>query len=114
MAGIRVILEDQHCAMRNTAKCVFQSELILGSFLGHMSCPVFPYPNLPHTTLHNPALPFYLFYIPTYLPTYLRTYVPTYLPTNLHTYLPNLPTYLPTLPYPTLPYPTLPHPTPSQ
>ena len=24
-------VEDQHCAMRNTVKCVFQSELILSS-----------------------------------------------------------------------------------
>ena len=90
MAGIRVILEDQLFAMRNTTKCVFQSELILRSFLGHISCPALPYPNLPYKTLHIPAMPFYL---PTYLSTYLPTYQPTYLPTYLTTYLS---TYLPT------------------
>ena len=63
MYNMIYILKDQHGAMHNMAKCVFQSEVILRSFLEHMSCPTLPYPNLPYTILHNPALPFYL---PTY------------------------------------------------
>ena len=48
------MLEDQHCAMRNTAKYAFQGELIIRSFLEHMPCPTLPYPNLPYTTLPCP------------------------------------------------------------
>ena len=60
MYNMIYILKDQHGAMRNMAKCVFQSEVILRSFLEHMSCSTLPYATQPYTTLPCPS---------TYLPT---------------------------------------------
>ena len=57
--------------MRNTTKCVFQSELILGFFLEHISRPTLPYPTQPCPAL----LPTSTYTCPALLPTWLATYV---------------------------------------
>ena len=69
------ILDGQLCAMRNRKKCVFQSELILRSFIELMSCPTLHYPTQPCSPpARPPARP------PACLPAKMKVFYAVCLP----------------------------------